>query len=99
LGFHTEGYAENFREGARDLLGAQIDGKTIVWEGRRVRAEAFPIGIDVRWFERLGADEEVGRQAAELREGLDIERLIVAVDRLDYTKGLLLRLDAFERFL
>jgi trehalose 6-phosphate synthase len=99
VGFHTEGYAENFRESARDLLGARLAGNAIAWEGRLVRAEAHPIGIDVAHFEALSADEEVGRQAEALREGLDVEQLVVAVDRLDYTKGLLLRLAAFEKFL
>ncbi|HLT47320.1 MAG TPA: trehalose-6-phosphate synthase [Rubricoccaceae bacterium] len=99
VGFHTEGYAENFRESARDLLGARVEGEAVLWQGRRVRAEAHPIGIDVGYFGALGADAETGREARALREGLDVERLVVAVDRLDYTKGLLLRLDAFERFL
>lgn len=106
IGFHTEGYAENFREGARDLLGARIvpkddgEGFDVEWEGRRVRVEARPIGIDVGEFETLGADPYVAREALVTREEAgDVERLIVGIDRLDYTKGLPLRLEAFERFL
>lgn len=99
LGFHTEGYAENFRESARDLLGAEVDGETVVWEGRRVRAEAHPIGIDVARFEAFGHDPEVDREAEALRAELGGGQIVVGVDRLDYTKGLLLRMEAFERFL
>ena len=106
VGFHTEGYAENFREGARDLLGAEIvpadggrPGYDVVWEGRRVHVEAHPIGIDVGAFAALAARPETAAQAAAVRAEAAIERLVVGVDRLDYTKGLLLRLDAFERFL
>ncbi len=99
VGFHTEGYAENFRESARDLLGADIDGTTIHWEGRTIRAEAFPIGIDAARFEAMGVSEETARDAERLREAIGAELLVAAVDRLDYTKGLLLRLDAFEAFL
>ena len=50
IGFHTEGYAENFRESARDLLGAVGKGERVLWEGRTIRAEAHPIGIDVAGF-------------------------------------------------
>lgn len=99
VGFHTEGYAENFREGARDLLGAEIDGEIVRWKGREIRAEAHPIGIDVQHFEALAADPGAAVEAARFREDIGTEQIIVGVDRLDYTKGLLLRLDAFERML
>ena len=99
LGFHTGGYAENFREAARDLLGATVEGDVIVWEGRRVRVESHPIGIDVERFRALGARPETAREAAALRESLGGGQLVLGVDRLDYTKGLLLRMEAFERFL
>lgn len=99
IGFHTEGYAENFRESARDLLGAEIAGTTIRWDGRTIRAEAFPIGIDVERFEAMGASEGTAREAAALRHGIGTEYLVASVDRLDYTKGLLLRLDAIAEFL
>ena len=99
LGFHTEGYAENFRESARDLLGAEIDGDAVIWEGRRVRAESHPIGIDTGRFGGFAEDPEVDREAEALREELGGGQVVVGVDRLDYTKGLLLRMEAFERFL
>ena len=99
LGFHTEGYAENFRESARDLLGARVEGETIHWQGRRVRAEAHPIGIDVERFERLATAPEAEEAAAHFREELGGVQIVLGVDRLDYTKGLLLRMEAFERFL
>lgn len=99
LGFHTEGYAENFRESARDLLGAEIDGETVLWEGRRCRVESHPIGIDVDRFQRLADRPETASEAQALREELGVEHLVLGVDRLDYTKGLLLRMEAFERYL
>lgn len=99
IGFHTEGYAENFRESARDLLGARIEGTDILLEGRRIKAVSCPLGIDVSFFGRLGDDPAIAQQATEFREEVNVEKLVVGVDRLDYTKGLLLRLDAYERFL
>lgn len=99
IGFHTQGYAENFCRSARDLLGARVEGMTVEWEGRRVRVDSQPIGIEAERFEAMGTDEATAREATALREALGVEQLVVAVDRLDYTKGLLLRLDAFESFL
>ena len=97
VGFHTEGYAENFRESARDLMGATIDGDAIHLGGRTVRAQAHPIGIDVVHFEGLA--EHAQADAAAFKAELGGCRLVVGIDRLDYTKGLLLRLEAYERFL
>ena len=99
LGFHTAGDAENFRESARDLLGATVEGETILWEGRRVRAEAHPIGIDVARFEGLAMAPAAEAAAVEVHEDLGGVQIVLGVDRLDYTKGLLLRMEAFERFL
>ena len=99
VGFHTEGYAENFRESARDLLGATIEGETVVLDGHRCRAEAHPIGIDVDRFEGLARDPVTALEAEVFRDGLGVDQIVLGVDRLDYTKGLLLRMEAFERFL
>ncbi|PAP78615.1 trehalose-6-phosphate synthase [Rubrivirga marina] len=99
VGFHTEGYAENFRESARDLLGAKVEGETITFEGHRCRAESHPIGIDVERFEGLAMAPGAAEMAAEIREDLGGVQIVLGVDRLDYTKGLLLRMEAFERFL
>ena len=97
IGFHVEEYVENFLESVRVLLGAKVDGNTIHWNGRQIRAEAHPIGIDVRRFERMSQDVE--REAHNLREEVGAEFLVVGIDRLDYTKGILSRLLAFEQFL
>lgn len=99
VGFHTAGDAENFRESARDLLGATIEGVDVLWQGRRVRAEPHPIGIDVEKFEGLAADPDVVSEAETFRSELVADKVVLGVDRLDYTKGLLLRFEAFERFL
>ena len=97
IGFHVEEYVENFLESVRVLLGAKVSGHTIYWEGRQIRVEAHPIGIDVARFERMSDDVE--REAHNLREEVGAEFLVVGIDRLDYTKGILSRLLAFEQFL
>jgi trehalose 6-phosphate synthase/phosphatase len=99
VGFHVEEYVENFIEGARVLLGAEVSGNIIRWEGREVRVEAHPIGIDVDRFAGLGEREDIRREAEQLRQEVGTDFVIVGVDRLDYTKGVLSRLQAFEHFL
>ncbi|MEX0600341.1 MAG: trehalose-6-phosphate synthase, partial [Rhodothermales bacterium] len=97
IGFHVEEYVKNFLESARVLLGAEVEGTTIYWKGREIRVEAHPIGIGVERFRRMSA--EAAEEAERLREELGSEYLVLGVDRLDYTKGVLSRLLAFERFL
>ena len=99
IGFHVEEYVENFREGARVLLGAELTPNGVLWQDREVRIEAHPIGIDVEFFEQAAATDAVRREAAALRESATAESIVVGVDRLDYTKGLLARMRGFERFL
>jgi len=67
--------------------------------GRTVRAQAFPIGIDVDEFLRLGQGEEALETYATMREQYAKRRLLVGVDRLDYSKGLPQRLQAFHELL
>jgi trehalose 6-phosphate synthase len=99
IGFHVEEYVDNFRETAKVLLGAELTENGVLWEGREVRVEAHPIGIDVSFFEQTSAAAHTQQQAAALREQSDVDFVILGVDRLDYTKGILARLHAFEKFL
>jgi trehalose 6-phosphate synthase len=61
--------------------------------------EAHPIGIEVDRFKQMAQSEEVRTKAKQLRERLGTEHIVIGIDRLDYTKGVLSRLEAFERFL
>ena len=67
---------------------------------RTVRADHFPISVDAHELVTLTADEGVKRRAIQIREELgNPASILLGVDRLDYTKGISLRMDAFERFL
>ncbi|HEX5241208.1 MAG TPA: bifunctional alpha,alpha-trehalose-phosphate synthase (UDP-forming)/trehalose-phosphatase, partial [Candidatus Limnocylindrales bacterium] len=97
VGFHTEAYANHFRRSAAQILGCEVRNQRIAFQGRRVRAGAFPMGIDADAYEALAEDPAVLEEARQLRR--DGVELVVAVDRLDYTKGIPRRLLAFERCL
>jgi len=67
--------------------------------GRTLRIGAFPIGIDTEKFAKLAAKAEKKPEAQRLRESLGQRKLVVGVDRLDYSKGLTQRFQAFEALL
>jgi trehalose 6-phosphate synthase len=100
LGFQTERDTANFRRYMVDQHGAEmLDDGQIKVRDRTIRAAAFPIGIDADEIARFAAGPE-GRDGAE-RLGRIIEKraLVVGVDRMDYSKGLPQRLQAFGRLL
>lgn len=99
IGFHVEEYVENFIESARVLLGAEVSGNRIYWEGHATRVEAHPIGIEVDRFKRMASSEDVQEQVDTLRGRFNTEHVVIGIDRLDYTKGVISRLLAFEQFL
>lgn len=100
VGFQRVMGADNFAAVARRLLGAEGEPPYVSYEGRRVRVGAYPISIDVAEFESIASQPEIGRQAAALRERLGSPRTVIAgVDRLDYTKGIDVRLEAFRDLL
>jgi trehalose 6-phosphate synthase len=100
VGFQQKLAAQNFVRLARHLLGLRYRGTTIDLDGRTVTAGAYPISIDTKAMEILAATEAVRVRAREIRVELgDPKTLILGVDRLDYTKGIELRLEAFRELL
>jgi trehalose 6-phosphate synthase/phosphatase len=93
VGFHCARYAGNFLDCAEQLLGARVDREHgHVEHGQHtVGVMAFPLGIDYELFARRAREAPEGRHASE--------RIVLGVDRLDYTKGLPEKIRAFERLL
>ncbi|MCI0481409.1 MAG: bifunctional alpha,alpha-trehalose-phosphate synthase (UDP-forming)/trehalose-phosphatase [Candidatus Dadabacteria bacterium] len=99
VGFHTYEYAQHFMKSCHRLLGHEFNlGQTVV-EDRIVKADIFPIGIDYEKFSETAARNEVIKEAAGFRKKVSDRKIILSVDRLDYSKGLLKRLEAIEIFL
>jgi trehalose 6-phosphate synthase len=98
VGFHTEEYAGDFLGCCERLLEAEVDyeRQTVRWEGRDVRVGAFPIGIDVEAFRAVAASAGTAERVARIRQGLGGASLVLGVDRLDYSKGILERLHAID---
>ena len=100
IGFHVQEYVDNFLESADTLLDdATVEDGVIHYQGRTIRAEAHPIGIDVERFRSMAGAPEIKEKADDFRERMGTEHIIVGIDRLDYTKGIRSRMLAFEEFL
>ena len=101
IGFHTPGGARNFRQLSTRLAGATAAGHgDVAFRGRTVKLGAFPISIDFQALDDMSRKPEVVARAAEIRHELgDPRHLLLGVDRLDYTKGIDVRLRAFEELL
>lgn len=100
VGFHTEGYVKNFLLTCELLAGVEVDhaAQTVSFDGRSVRVRAFPIGVDVPGLDRLAKQPSVQKEARTIRTGLRVEKLLLSVDRLDYTKGIAERFKAIDEF-
>src|SRR5215212_6858491 len=100
VGFQRPAAAANFVQLARRLHDLPARGQQIEYDGRTVAARAFPISIDVAAFDELARSPDVLARAEEIRKELgNPSKIILGVDRLDYTKGISLRLEAFEELL
>ena len=101
VGFHTPGGVRNFRWLATRFTDATPGARNEVgYEGRTVKLGAFPISIDSNQLDQLSRSPEVQQRAKQIREELgNPDRVILGVDRLDYTKGIDVRLRAFEELL
>jgi trehalose 6-phosphate synthase/phosphatase len=99
VGFHTYSYARHFMSSVLRTLGHESTEGTIMVGDRTVVADAFPIGIDYQKFTNALHDSDTEREVAVLDEHYDDKKIILSVDRLDYSKGIPNRLRAFEEFL
>jgi alpha,alpha-trehalose-phosphate synthase [UDP-forming] len=100
VSFHTEPYRDNFlRTCHRTCIDVAIDGTTIRHHGRVIRTAVHPISIDAAELARQAVKPAVERHLRSLRAQFHGRRVLLGVDRLDYTKGILERLRAIELLL
>jgi trehalose 6-phosphate synthase len=99
IGFQTVEDRQNFEDYLRVELGITTVDGTIVTEWGWTQLATFPIGIDVDEFARRAASAMTRPEVSRLRASLQGEKLVLGVDRLDYSKGLANRIRAFERLL
>jgi trehalose-6-phosphate synthase len=98
VAFHTEGYARNFIRAVADLSEHRysLSRRWVQHHGRYVRVGSFPISVDYDRFVHMAQRPGIEKIVAEIRDTYRADILALGVDRLDYTKGILERLQAIE---
>ncbi len=99
IGFHTYDYATYFLDSVRRLFGYESTLGRINFKDRIIKVDAFPMGIDYDKFANASKDPAVQKSVKSVRRTVGERKVILSVDRMDYTKGILQRLDAYDKFL
>ena len=99
ISFHTSDYARHFRLACLRILGSDSNADGVTYHGRRVGVGVNPIGMDITSFDNVLSDENYIEYIQEIKQRYKNHQVILGVERLDYTKGISLKLQAFERFL
>ena len=99
LGFHTYDDMRHFLSSVNRLAGLGNSNGTIKVKNRLIKADALPMGIDYEKYATSAQDPETLAREARYRKSIGTVKLILSIDRLDYSKGIPQRLRAFELFL
>lgn len=99
IAFHTFTDAKHFRTACVNLMDLSYKNHRLHVKGRDIFIEVFPMGIDFDKFSALSKQEIVQKKAEEIKESFGHRKLIISVDRLDYSKGIVMRLHGYERLL
>lgn len=99
IGFHTHDYMRHFVSACERILDLRFDLDQVSLENRIAYADVFPMGINYSLYHEAPLLPEIQDKAKELRHIFGDKKLILSVDRLDYSKGILSRIKGFERFL
>ena len=98
IGVHAHGYQRNLISSLRSIMGCRPGIDSVRHNGHTTILGVFPMGVDFEHFSALAARPSVRARTRELKEN-GPERMLLGIDRLDYTKGIPRRLLAFERLL
>ena len=99
VGLQTEGDALNLADAFRRILGISVDERGASATRRQPRVGAFPIGVDARALAERAGEARTTAGVSTWRRRIGDRKVILGVDRMDYTKGLPLRLEAYRRLL
>lgn len=99
IGFHIYDYAQHFLDSCRRLLGVSSSNGILEYEGRSVKVSAYPIGIDYTKFRSQLSTKETRTALNQIQSSYKGQKLILSIDRLDYSKGIPERLEAFRLLL
>lgn len=99
IGFHTHDYMRHFISAVERVKGLQFTLDEVLYGNRYVHVDNFPMGINYELYNQAILTSEVQNKATTLQQNFRTQKLILSVDRLDYSKGILNRLKGFALFL
>ena len=100
VGFQTERSTANFREAATTFAGAEAAEHSLADRGRLIRTQTAPISVDFGAYDEIAHSPDTDKRVARIKRELgNPEHILLGADRLDYTKGIDVRLRAFETLL
>lgn len=99
IGFHTSDYARHFKTACLRILGLDSNKEGILYHSRRIGVGIHPIGMNVEAFNHVFAQPDFEGYVQKIKERYHNYQVILGVERLDYTKGVDLKLQAFEKLL
>jgi len=99
IGFHTYDYARHFLSSVCRVLGVEHTLGKLKIDNRIIQVDTFPMGIDYQKYSAAVSDPNVKAEADKVRKQVGDRKVILSIDRLDYTKGIIQRLEAFDLFL
>ena len=99
VGFHTYDYVRNFLDSVLRLFGYESNMGYINYQNRILKVDTFPMGIDYERFSSSILNPDTKKEIKKLKDQVGEKKIILSVDRMDYTKGIIKRLEAFEFFL
>ncbi len=99
IGLHTYDYVHHLLHSSSRILGYEHTFGEIEYNERKVRVDTFPMGIDYEKFATAVDLPEVQKELQKVRKNVGERKIILSMDRLDYTKGIPPRLKAFDLFL
>jgi len=99
IGFHTPDYMRHFMSTAERVLNAKFSIDETLFENRMVHVDSFPMGINYEKYSHESTKKTPQKLALQWKEKLGNRKIMLSIDRLDYSKGIVHRLKAFYLFL
>jgi len=99
IGFHTYDYVRHFLSSICRILGVEHTLGEFNTDNRVLKVDVFPMGINYEKYSTAIQNPEVKKEVEKIRAKVGSRKIIISIDRLDYTKGIIQRLEAFDLFL
>jgi len=99
IGYHTYDYMRHFQSSVQRLMGYENELGNFNYKKRIVKVDSFPMGIDFDKYSQASKEKSVIQEIEVLKQKMKDQTVILSIDRMDYTKGIIQRLKAYDLFL